>query len=159
MRLGAQPFLWKRVVFAWFAMISISKPKHLPSFWNRGPGELGYGRFGFRMICNYADIARLLSFSAYNILLDRQNSSRLLQPHSVTAKYPTLIMKLGYYANVKRETPLPLHATLNAPGIEATRTSAPWNFSSGESLSCRIFVSWIITQMSKWSFATCHVNR
>ena len=28
---------------------AISKAKHLPSFWNRGSGELGYGRFGFRM--------------------------------------------------------------------------------------------------------------
>ena len=24
-------------------MISISKAEHLPSFWNRGPGELGIG--------------------------------------------------------------------------------------------------------------------
>ena len=41
-RLGAQPFLWKWVLFAWeWKMISISKVEHLPSFWNRGPGELG----------------------------------------------------------------------------------------------------------------------
>ena len=44
MRLGAQPFLWKWVLFAWeWKMISISKAEHLPSFWNRGPGELGNG--------------------------------------------------------------------------------------------------------------------
>ena len=44
MRLGAQPFLWKRVLFAWeWKMISISKAEHLPSFWNRGLGELGNG--------------------------------------------------------------------------------------------------------------------
>ena len=42
MRLGAQPFLWKWVLFAWeWKMISISKAEHLPSFWNRGPWELG----------------------------------------------------------------------------------------------------------------------
>ena len=44
MRLGAQPFLWKWVSFAWeWKMISISKAEHLPSFWNRGQGELGNG--------------------------------------------------------------------------------------------------------------------
>ena len=44
MRLGAQPFLWKWVLFAWeWKMISISKAEHQPSFWNRGPGELGNG--------------------------------------------------------------------------------------------------------------------
>ena len=44
MRLGAQPFLWKWVLFAWeWKMISISKAEHLPSFWNRGPEELGNG--------------------------------------------------------------------------------------------------------------------
>ena len=42
MRLGAQPFLWQWVLFAWeWKVISISKAEHLPSFWNRGPGELG----------------------------------------------------------------------------------------------------------------------
>ena len=46
MKLGAQPFLWKWVLFAWeWKMISISKAEHLPSFWNRGPGELGNGQF------------------------------------------------------------------------------------------------------------------
>jgi len=44
MRLGAQPFLWKWVLFAWdWKMIAISKAEHLPSFWNRGPGGLGNG--------------------------------------------------------------------------------------------------------------------
>ena len=44
MRLGAQPFLWKWVLFSWERkMISISKAEPLPSFWNRGPGELGNG--------------------------------------------------------------------------------------------------------------------
>ena len=44
MRLGAQLFLWKWVLFAWeWKMISISKAEHLPSFWNRGPGQLGNG--------------------------------------------------------------------------------------------------------------------
>ena len=44
MRLGAQPFLWKWVLFAWESkMISMSKAEHLPSFWNRSPGELGNG--------------------------------------------------------------------------------------------------------------------
>ena len=39
MRLGAQPFLWKWVLFAWeWKIISISKAEHLPSFRNRGPG-------------------------------------------------------------------------------------------------------------------------
>ena len=46
MRLGAQPFLWKWVLFAWeWKMISILKAEHLPSFWNRGPGELGNSLF------------------------------------------------------------------------------------------------------------------
>ena len=46
MRLGAQPFLWKWVLFVWeWKMISISKSEHQPSFWNRGPGELGNGLF------------------------------------------------------------------------------------------------------------------
>ena len=46
MRLGAQPFLWKWVLFAWeWKMISISKAEHLPFFWNRDPGELGNGLF------------------------------------------------------------------------------------------------------------------
>ena len=46
LRLGAQPFLWKWVLFAWeWKIISISKAEHLPSFWNRGPGELGNGLF------------------------------------------------------------------------------------------------------------------
>ena len=48
MRLGAQPFLWKWVLFAWkWKMISISEAEHLPSFWNRGPGELGNGLLRF----------------------------------------------------------------------------------------------------------------
>ena len=38
------PSLWKWVLFAWeWKIISISKAAHLPSFWNRGPGELGNG--------------------------------------------------------------------------------------------------------------------
>ena len=44
MRLGAQPFLWKWVLFEWeWKMISKSKAEHLPSFWNRDQGELGNG--------------------------------------------------------------------------------------------------------------------
>ena len=44
MRLGVQPFLWKWVLFAWeWKMTSISKAENLPSFWNRGPWELGNG--------------------------------------------------------------------------------------------------------------------
>ena len=44
MRLGAQPFLWKRVLFAWeWKMISISKTEHPPSFWDRGTAELRNG--------------------------------------------------------------------------------------------------------------------
>ena len=44
LRPSAQPFLWKWVLFAWeWKIISISKAEHLPSFWNRGPGELGNG--------------------------------------------------------------------------------------------------------------------
>ena len=44
MRSSAQPFLWKRVLFAreW-KIISISKAEHLTSFWYRGPGKLGNG--------------------------------------------------------------------------------------------------------------------
>ena len=37
-------FLMKMSLFAWeWKMISISKAEQLPSFWNRGPGELGNG--------------------------------------------------------------------------------------------------------------------
>ena len=43
MRLGAQPFLWKWVLFVLeWKMISISKAEHLPSFY-RGPGEFENG--------------------------------------------------------------------------------------------------------------------
>ena len=46
MRLGAQPFLWKWLLFALeWKMISVSKAEHLPSFWNRGQGELENGLF------------------------------------------------------------------------------------------------------------------
>ena len=35
MKLGAQPFLWKWILFAWeWKMISISNVEPLPSFWN-----------------------------------------------------------------------------------------------------------------------------
>ena len=45
--LGAQPFLWKWVLFAWeWKMISLSKAEHLPLFRNRGPGDLGNGLLG-----------------------------------------------------------------------------------------------------------------
>ena len=53
MRLGAQPFLWKWVLFAWeWKMISISKAEHLPSFWNRGRGnsEMAYSTFAFAVV-------------------------------------------------------------------------------------------------------------
>ena len=44
MRLGAQPFLWKWVLFAWeLKKVSISKVEHQPSFWNRSQGELWNG--------------------------------------------------------------------------------------------------------------------
>ena len=44
MRLGAQPFLWKWVLFPWeWKIISILKLEYLPSFWNRGPRELVNG--------------------------------------------------------------------------------------------------------------------
>ena len=46
MRLRAQPFLWKWVLFSWeWKMIFISKDEYLSSFWNRGSGELGNGLF------------------------------------------------------------------------------------------------------------------
>ena len=48
MRLGTQPFLWEWVLFAWeWKMISISKAEQLPSFWNRGLGELRNGLFSW----------------------------------------------------------------------------------------------------------------
>ena len=48
MRLGAQPFLFKWILFSWeWKMISISNVEPLPSFWNlERPGELGNGLFG-----------------------------------------------------------------------------------------------------------------
>ena len=46
MRLGVQALLLKWVLFAGeWKMISILKAEHLPSFWYRGPGELGNGLF------------------------------------------------------------------------------------------------------------------
>ena len=46
MRLNAQTFLWKWVLFAWeWNIISISKAEHLTSFWYRGTGELRNGLF------------------------------------------------------------------------------------------------------------------
>ena len=45
MRLSAQPFLWKWVLFAWeWKIISISKAEDLTSFWYRGLGnsEMAY---------------------------------------------------------------------------------------------------------------------
>ena len=54
MRLGAQPFLWKWVLFAWeWKIISISKAEQLPSFWNRGSGELGSGLLALDLISSY----------------------------------------------------------------------------------------------------------
>ena len=45
-KMRLQPFSWKWVLFAWeWKTISISRAEHLPSFWNRGPGELGNGLF------------------------------------------------------------------------------------------------------------------
>ena len=56
MRLRAQPFLWKWVLFAWeWKMISISKAVHLPSFWNRGPGELVNGLLTLRLLLPFLD--------------------------------------------------------------------------------------------------------
>ena len=54
MRLGAQPFLWKWVLLPWeWKMISISKAEYLPSFWNRGPGELGNGLLTYNNISSW----------------------------------------------------------------------------------------------------------
>ena len=59
MRLGAQPFLWKWVSFAWeWKMISVSKAEHLPSFWNRGPGELRNGLFKTKLKYPYFQMRR-----------------------------------------------------------------------------------------------------
>jgi len=56
MRLGAQPFLWKWVLFAWeWKMISISKAVYLPSFWNRRPGELVNGLLTLRFLLSFLD--------------------------------------------------------------------------------------------------------
>ena len=41
MRLSAQPFLWKWVLFAWeWKIVSLSKAEPLFSFWYRGPGKV-----------------------------------------------------------------------------------------------------------------------
>ena len=53
MRLGAQPFLWKWVLFAWeWKTISVLRAEHLPSFWNRGLGELGNDLFNWSSLEN-----------------------------------------------------------------------------------------------------------
>ena len=64
MRLGAQPFLWKWVLFAWeWKMISISQAEHLPSFWNRGLEELGNGLFMHRRsVVTDFDVFLVLTF-------------------------------------------------------------------------------------------------
>ena len=77
MRLGAQPFLWKWVLFAWeWKMISISKAEHLPSFWNRGPWELGNG------------------------LLRTQNTKTVSQADKSSNKAHTVMIKLAMYSNI-----------------------------------------------------------
>ena len=51
MRPSAQPFLWKRVLFAWeWKIVSTSKAEHLTSFWYRGPGELRNGPLTFVVV-------------------------------------------------------------------------------------------------------------
>ena len=66
MRLGTQPFLWKWVLFAWeWKIISISKAEHLPSFWNRGSGELGNGlldKDNNWVLCRASPSSRLVLF-------------------------------------------------------------------------------------------------
>ena len=74
MRLGAQPFLWKWVLFAWeWKMISISKAEHLPSFWHRGPEELGTGLFA-DVFSEVRDA--VVSRSCFELILWMNNSSK-----------------------------------------------------------------------------------
>ena len=71
MRLGAQPFLWKWVLFAWeWKMISISKAEHLPSIWNRGPGELGNG-----LITAAVDFGEKMRYFLHRHQLQRNNDA------------------------------------------------------------------------------------
>jgi len=82
---GVQPVLWKWVLFAWkWKIISISKAEHLPSFWNRGPGELGNGLLVLRLekkaLCTCGlNIYMLFNLSVYSMKLDvKRNWSGVL---------------------------------------------------------------------------------
>ena len=67
MRLSAQPFLWKWVLFAWeWKIISISKAEHLTSFLYRGPGELGNGLFNLPTLFT-KDFTFLPSFFEFEV--------------------------------------------------------------------------------------------
>ena len=85
MRLGAQPFLWKWVLFAWeWKMISISKAEHLPSFWNRGPGQLGNG------LLVSPSVLSLIEAIGLNILAKplHKNTKQLLPTDVLHSKSP-----------------------------------------------------------------------
>ena len=78
MRLGAQPFLWKWVLFAWESkMIFISKAEHLPSFWKRGLGGLGNGLVVLKVV-HLAFVMELRGLHH-------------LQPPTPTPSYPYLL--------------------------------------------------------------------
>ena len=82
MRLGTQPFLWKWVLFAWeWKMISLSKAEHLPSFWNRGPGELGNGLLAlFAPHCrNYYSWVSSTTNDTFGVLLPEASLPGLVQ--------------------------------------------------------------------------------
>ena len=57
MRPIAQPFLWKRVLFAWlWKIVSMSKAEHFTSFWYTGSGDLGNGLLCAHLISSNARI-------------------------------------------------------------------------------------------------------
>ena len=102
MRLDAQPFLWKWVLFAWeWKMIAISKAEHLPSLWNRGPVELEMAYFA---LCKGIQImeswkffpeSRILGFGIRKTAHGFQNQTNDWNPeskfHWQTLEFITLI--------------------------------------------------------------------
>ena len=76
---SAQPFLWKRVLFAWeWKIICISKAEHLTSFWYRGPGELGNG-----LLKSQAKVSRR---TAKVVRTDLANSRHFATPPLVSSR-------------------------------------------------------------------------
>ena len=91
MRLGAQPFSWKWVLFEWeWKLISISKAELLPSFWNRGPRELGNG-----LLSGQVCLAMHAMFSPYKEFRIPKSERTGIQNPSPTDKDWNQVPRIG----------------------------------------------------------------